>query len=466
MNFNSPEFAIFFPVVLILYGFVFHRERARDLLLLAASYFFYMSWNWMYAGLILLSTAVDYAVGRVLAVEQRARVRKSILVVSLVANLGLLGLFKYFNFFMDLSSDLGGQLGLNFSFVHHHLLLPVGISFYTFQSMSYTIDVYRRHIPSEQSFLKFAVFVSFFPQLVAGPIVRAAQFLPQLHRTPLVTSDRFQSGLLLVFRGLAKKIVIADMLAALGVDAVFAAPAEHSSLTLLLALYAYSFQIYNDFSGYSDIAIGAARMMGFDLPENFNRPYLATNMREFWTRWHITLSTWLRDYLYVPLGGNRRSKVITARNIMITMVLGGLWHGAALNFVLWGAWHGLLLVLSRGQDRSGVVGSWPRVLWARFLCFHLITFSWLLFRVGSVDVLRDYLKGLLAFSGGTMLQPAFFAVLLLAFVTHFIRKDWLDANIERMTRLPVPVQAAGYAGLLLAFAGLSLETQPFIYFQF
>jgi D-alanyl-lipoteichoic acid acyltransferase DltB (MBOAT superfamily) len=466
MNFNSPEFAIFFPVVLILYGFVFHRERARDALLLAASYFFYMSWNWMYAALLLLATAWDYSIGRVLAFEQRERVRKTVLVLSLVANLGLLGLFKYFNFFVDTASDVGGLLGLNLSFVHHHLLLPVGISFYTFQSMSYTIDVYRRKIPCEPSFLKFAVFVSFFPQLVAGPIVRAAQFLPQLHRTPLISSERFQSGLLLVFRGLAKKILIADMLAALGVDAVFAAPAEHSSLTLLLALYAYSFQIYNDFSGYSDIAIGAARMLGFDLPENFNRPYLATNVREFWTRWHISLSTWLRDYLYVPLGGNQRSRLLTARNLMITMLLGGLWHGAALNFVLWGAWHGLLLMLSRGQSRSGVEGSWWRVLWARLLCFHLITFSWLLFRGGSVDVLIDYLKGLAAFSGGTVLHPAFFAVLLLAFAVHFTPKDWLDATLRWLIRLPVPVQAAGYAMLLLAFAGLSLEGQPFIYFQF
>lgn len=466
MSFNSPEFAIFFPVVLILYGFVFHRERARDLLLLAASYFFYMSWNWMYAGLLLLATAWDYSIGRVLAFEQRERVRKTVLILSLAANLGLLGLFKYFNFFVDTAADAGSLLGLNLSFVHHHLLLPVGISFYTFQSMSYTIDVYRRKIQYEPSFLKFAVFVSFFPQLVAGPIVRAAQFLPQLHRTPLISNERFQSGLLLVFRGLAKKIVIADMLAALGVDAVFAAPAEHSSLTLLLALYAYSFQIYNDFSGYSDIAIGAARMMGFDLPQNFNRPYLATNAREFWTRWHITLSTWLRDYLYVPLGGNQRSRLLTARNLMITMLLGGLWHGAALNFVLWGAWHGLLLILSRGQSRSGVEGSWWRVFWARFLCFHLITFSWLLFRVGSVDVLMDYLKGLAAFSGGTVLHPAFFAVLLFASAVHFTPKDWLDATLQRLIRLPVPVQAAGYAMLLLAFAGLSLEGQPFIYFQF
>ncbi len=466
MNFNSPEFAVFFPVVLILYGLVFHRERTRDLFLLAASYFFYMSWNWMYAGLILLSTVVDYGVARMLAVEQRDRMRKVILILSLAANLGLLGVFKYFNFFVDTATDVGSLLGLDLAFIHHDLLLPVGISFYTFQTMSYTIDVYRRSIKCEPDFIKFAVFVSFFPQLVAGPIVRAAEFLPQLHRTPLVSSEHFQSGLLLVFRGLIKKIVIADLLASLGVDAVFAAPAEYSSLTLLLALYGYSFQIYNDFSGYSDIAIGAARMMGYDLPMNFNRPYLATNVREFWSRWHISLSTWLRDYLYIPLGGNRGSRRATIRNIMLTMLLGGLWHGAALNFVLWGAWHGLLLVFSRGQSRTGVVGSPLRTIGARFLCFHLIVFSWLLFRVGSLDTLIDYLRGLAKLSGGTPLHPAFFAVLLLAFAAHFTPKAWLDAQLAWLIKLPVPVQAAGYAGLILAFAGLSLGTPAFIYFQF
>jgi alginate O-acetyltransferase complex protein AlgI len=466
MNFNSPEFAVFFPVVLILYGYVFHRERMRDVILLVASYFFYMSWNWMYAGLILLSTVVDYCVGRMLAVEKRSRVRKAVLIFSLTANLGLLGLFKYFNFFVDTAVGVGSLLGLNLSFVHHEFLLPVGISFYTFQTMSYTIDVYRRRIEYEPDFLKFAVFVSFFPQLVAGPIVRATQFLPQLHRTPLISSERFQSGLLLVFRGLTKKIVIADLLAALGVDAVFAAPAEYSSLTLLLALYGYSFQIYNDFSGYSDIAIGAARMMGYDLPMNFNRPYLATNVREFWTRWHITLSTWLRDYLYIPLGGNQGSKRTTTRNLMVTMLLGGLWHGAALNFVLWGAWHGLLLILARGRSRTGVDGSWLRTIGARILCFHLITFSWLLFRVDSLDILLDYLSGLAALSGGTVLQPAFFAVLLLASAAHFMPKAWLDAQLVRLTKLPVPIQGAGYATLLLVFSGLSLGTPAFIYFQF
>ncbi len=466
MNFNSPEFAVFLPVVLIVYGLVFHRERMRDLFLLVASYVFYMSWNWMYAGLILLSTVWDYWIGRVLAGEQRDRVRKAVLVLSLLANLGLLGVFKYFNFFVDMAADVGSLLGINLSFIHHELLLPVGISFYTFQTMSYTIDVYRRKIEYEPDFLKFAVFVSFFPQLVAGPIVRAAQFLPQLHRTPLISNERFQSGLLLVFRGLTKKIVIADLLAGLGVDAVFAAPGEYSSVTLLFALYGYSFQIYNDFSGYSDIAIGAGRMMGFDLPVNFNRPYLATNVREFWTRWHITLSTWLRDYLYIPLGGGRGSMRTTSRNVMISMLLGGLWHGAALNFVLWGAWHGLLLMLARGQSRTGVEGGWLRVFGARFLCFHLITFSWLLFRVDSLDTLLKYLGGLAALSGGTALHPAFFAVLLLAFAAHFSPKGWLDAQLERLTRLPVSLQAAGYAGLILAFAGLSLETQPFIYFQF
>jgi alginate O-acetyltransferase complex protein AlgI len=466
MNFNSPEFAVFLPVVLVLYGFVFHRERARDVFLLAASYFFYMSWNWKYAGLILLSTVVDYWVGRAMASESRDAVRKTLLVCSLVVNLGVLAIFKYFNFFVDSVAQMGSLFGLELSVIHLNVLLPVGISFYTFQTLSYTIDLYRRKIEYEPDFLKFAVFVSFFPQLVAGPIVRAAQFLPQLHRVPLLSDERFQSGLLLVFRGLFKKIVIADLLASFGVDAVFASPSDYSSFTLLVALYAYAFQIYNDFSGYSDIAIGVARMMGFDLPVNFNRPYMATNVREFWTRWHISLSTWLRDYLYIPLGGNQGSRWLTSRNLMVTMILGGLWHGAATNFVLWGAWHGILLILARGQPRTVVTDNPWRIFAARFLCFHLIVFSWLLFRISSVDTLIEYLAGLASLTGGTVLHPAFFVVLLLAAGIHFTPKAWIDRVSYRLIRFPVPVQAAGYTGLLLIFSGLSLGTPAFIYFQF
>ena len=307
MAFNSPEFLFFFPCVLIVYTLVFHRDRWREVILLVASYVFYMSWNWKYGGLLALSTLVDYSVGRLIASEERPQVKKAILAISLTSNLGLLAVFKYYNFFVDLAAPAVDQFGWNLSWMHHELLLPVGISFYTFQTMSYTIDLYRGEKVLEKDLLRFAVFVAFFPQLVAGPIVRAKQFLPQLRGVPNVTVERFHDGLLLVFRGLFKKIVIADLLATLAIDKVFANPTAYSSWDLLFALYGYTFQIYNDFSGYSDIAIGLARMLGFDLPLNFNRPYLAQNAREFWTRWHITLSTWLRDYLYISLGGNRGS---------------------------------------------------------------------------------------------------------------------------------------------------------------
>ncbi len=466
MNFNSAEFMVFLTVVLVLYAVVFRRELARNLLLLSASYFFYMSWNWKYAGLIALSTVVDYVVALALAGENRQGRRKRLLIVSLVLNLGLLGLFKYYNFFVDLAQGPLTVFGHDVTFLQHHLLLPVGISFYTFQTLSYTIDVYRREIPCERNFVNFALFVSFFPQLVAGPIVRAAHFLPQLHRTPQVSEARFASGMWLMFQGLFKKIVIADLLAGLGVDAVFADPSRFSSLDLLLALYGYAFQIYNDFSGYSDIAIGVARMLGFELPINFNRPYLAENVREFWSRWHITLSTWLRDYLYIPLGGNRCGPWRVKFNLMVTMLLGGLWHGAAIHFVLWGCYHGLLLCAAHGTPRSAPSASPLTRLRRQFVCFHLVVFGWLLFRIGTWDALASYLAGLAQLSGGTALSPLYVGVLALAFLTHVVPRSLFDTLARWWCQQPAFLQGAGYAGLVLAFVGLSLGTPSFIYFQF
>lgn len=468
MTFNSVEFLVFFPVVALLYALVFRHERRRDLLLLIASYAFYMGWNWRYAGLILFSTCVDYWVGARLASTPAMSKRRRLLLVSLILNLGLLGYFKYNNFFAESAGWLFHALGLPFETDRflHTFLLPVGISFYTFQSLSYTIDLYRGRIEVERSWVKFALYVAFFPQLVAGPIVRAADFLPQLRGTPDVSDERVRSGLALMFRGLFKKIVFADLLAALGVDAVFSSPADYSSVTLLLALYGYSFQIYNDFSGYSDIAIGAARVLGFDLPENFRRPYMAQNVREFWTRWHISLSTWLRDYLYIPLGGGRGSPGRVVRNLMITMLLGGLWHGAALNFVLWGGWHGLLLVFARGVPKEYERASAAAISVRRFLCFHLIAVSWLLFRVDSVDQLAAYTTGLVALSTGFQLSWLFFLVLVTTATLHFVSSNWMDRVVVGFTRLPVAVQSATYACLIVLFAGLSFGGPSFIYFQF
>jgi D-alanyl-lipoteichoic acid acyltransferase DltB (MBOAT superfamily) len=466
MNFNSVEFSVFFVVVLLLYSMVFRREIPRHVVLLVASYVFYMCWNWKYAGLIAFSTLVDFLVGLRLGGEQVESRRKALLVVSLMVNLGLLGVFKYLNFFMDVTRYAVSLFGMEIQVAHLNLLLPVGISFYTFQTLSYSIDVYRREIPVERSLLKFAVFVSFFPQLVAGPIVRAADFLPQLQRLPNVTESRCASGLLLVFRGLFKKIIIADLLATLGVDAVFSNPGSFSSWDLLMALYGYSFQIYNDFSGYSDIAIGISRMMGFELSLNFNRPYLSQNVREFWTRWHISLSSWLRDYLYIALGGNRGKPWRVRMNLMLTMLLGGLWHGAAVNFVIWGVWHGLLLSLSRSVDKNAQSAPLALKLWRRFLCFHLVVVSWLLFRIGDWTDLVAYCRGLVRFDGGSVIQPLFYGVLATAFVTHFVSQDMLQRVSERFIRIPAPVQAGIYSALLLLFIGLSLGAPAFIYFQF
>ncbi|MEM8886330.1 MAG: MBOAT family protein [Planctomycetota bacterium] len=466
MNFNSPEFLVFLPFVVAGVFACGRNAFARNFLLLGASYFFYMSWNWRYAGLIALSTVIDYCVGLRLGSEEREGRRKALLVLSLVVNLGMLGVFKYHNFFVDTVESTFGFAGLDLSFLRHEFLLPVGISFYTFQTLSYTIDLYRREIPVERNFVRFAVFVSFFPQLVAGPIVRASEFLPQLRNGPTLRENNVRDGLPLVFKGLFKKVVLADLLAGLGVDAVFADPSAYSSFDLLMGLYGYAFQIYCDFSGYSDIAIGAALMMGFKLPENFNRPYLAQNLRDFWTRWHITLSRWLRDYLYIPLGGNRGSPGRVKFNLMATMVLGGLWHGAAMNFVLWGAWHGILLMFNRSSPRSdATVHGWVLAR-RRLVCFHLVVISWLLFRVTSMENFVEYVTGLAAFSLSTQLSMAYFVVLASAAILHFVPRARVEEWSRRLARMPDPVQGAIYAGLLVLFLAATMQAPAFIYFQF
>jgi alginate O-acetyltransferase complex protein AlgI len=468
LNFNSTEFLFFLPIVLVLYTGVFRHERLRNVVLLVSSFVFYATWNWKYAGLLAFSTVLDYAIGLLLSKEERPRVRKALIATTLTVNLGLLAVFKYYNFFLETAQDTARLLGgsLHLSGLHAYVLLPVGISFYTFQTMSYTIDVYKRQIPAERSLLKFAVFVSFFPQLVAGPIIRASDFLPQLQRPPEVTSEKFHRGLVLVFQGLVKKIVLGDLLASLAVDDVFASPGRFSSWDLLLALYGYAFQIYNDFSGYSTIAIGLGTMMGFWIPENFNRPYLAQSPREFWSRWHISLSTFLRDYLYIPLGGNRGAPGRVRRNLFLTMLLGGLWHGAALHFVFWGAYHGVLLMFGRSAPRAAQATSGLLVWGRRAVCFHLVCVGWLLFRSPDAANLLAYARGLLSFSAGSRLHPLYYAVLLLSFAAHVVPRDAIERVGHRFARLPVVVQGAVYAGAILLLCGFTLGSKSFIYFQF
>jgi D-alanyl-lipoteichoic acid acyltransferase DltB (MBOAT superfamily) len=464
VNFNSPQYLLFLPIVLIGFLLVRRHERWRDLWLLVASYFFYMSWNWKYAGLIGLSTLLDYTLALLMARQERPAPRKLLLTISLCSNLGLLCLFKYYNFFVDTVAAAVGADPTSGGWLHVHLLLPVGISFYTFQSLSYTVDVYRRHMPPERSLLKFALFVAFFPQLVAGPIVRAIDFIPQLHREPQQDSRGFNRGLALIFQGLFKKVIIADLLATLGVDAVFADPTSFSSLDLMLALYGYAFQIYCDFSGYSDVAIGSAALFGYDLTLNFRRPYLAENVRDFWSRWHISLSTWLRDYLYIPLGSNRRGAWRTRVNLLVTMLLGGLWHGAAMNFVLWGLYHGVLLIGSHArnaqpQTRGNI---WLR----RIVCFHLICGGWLLFRVSDMATLAAFLRGVSQLTLDTRLKPLYLGVLALAIVLHVMPAGLIERLRHRLADCPAPVQAAVYTALLLIFSGAAIGAPSFIYFQF
>jgi alginate O-acetyltransferase complex protein AlgI len=342
--FNSLLFFAFLAIVLPLYFSL--KGRGQVLLCLIASYVFYGAWDWRFLGLIALSTIVDYCVALKLEASEAPAVRKRLLILSLALNLGLLGVFKYYNFFIGSFRDLLTSLGFSPGELTLEIILPVGISFYTFQTLSYTIDVYRREIRAERSLLRFATFVAFFPQLVAGPIVRASDFLPQLYVTHRFHRVRALGGAAQMALGFFKKIVVADS-AALVVETVFTEPSVHTSIGLIVGVVFYAFQIYGDFAGYSDIAIGLARVMGFKFPPNFRQPYVSQSFSEFWTRWHISLSSWLRDYLYIPLGGNRHGTLATYRNLMITMLLGGLWHGAEWKFVIWGGLHGAYLILQR-----------------------------------------------------------------------------------------------------------------------
>jgi alginate O-acetyltransferase complex protein AlgI len=390
MLFNSWVFVPFLSVVLILYRALPHRGQNRMLLL--ASWFFYGWWDWRFLLLLLASTTVDYTLARAMYVAESPVRKRRLLQTSLAFNLGLLGFFKYFNFFVDSASALLTSFGLSGLTTHLDVVLPVGISFYTFQEISYVVDVYRGTMAPATRWSDYALYVAFFPHLVAGPIQRT-DLLPQIQNPRTVTRRQVGAGAWLVLTGLFKKVVIADNLAGIA-DGVFTRSSV-SGPAVLIGVYAFAYQIYCDFSGYSDIARGVAKWLGVELMVNFDRPYLARNPSEFWQRWHISLSTWLRDYLYIPLGGNRGSLGQTCRNLMVTMVLGGLWHGAAWTFVLWGLYHGLLLVGHRlwsGGRRasSSVVGS----AMSRVLMFHAACYGWLLFRAQNVGQVAAFTEAL------------------------------------------------------------------------
>ncbi len=390
MLFNSIQFLIFFPTVILLYFWIPYRYRW--ILLLIASYYFYMSWKPEYAVLILLSTAVDYYAGIKMGDAKDKNEKKKYLFASFVFNLGLLFTFKYFNFFSDSFRLFVDQFSLQFDPIHLKLLLPVGISFYTFQSLSYTIDVYRERIKPERHFGIFALYVSFFPQLVAGPIERADNLLPQFRKKFDFDYKRITDGLKIMLWGFFLKVVIADRLG-MAVEQAYGNPEQYSGLPLLLATYFFSFQIYCDFAGYSLIAIGSAQIMGYNLMDNFRRPYFSKSIAEFWKRWHISLSTWFRDYLYIPLGGNRVAKSRWLFNLFVVFLVSGLWHGANWNFVIWGGLHGAYLVGSIvtenirnsfvkiiGLSKIPKVHSFVKI----FITFHLVALGWIFFRTDNV----------------------------------------------------------------------------------
>ncbi|MGB0766092.1 MAG: MBOAT family O-acyltransferase [Phycisphaeraceae bacterium] len=459
--------------------------RAQNAMLLAASYVFYGWWDWRFCGLLAASTVIDYCVGRAMHATDAERRRKWLLYLSLAANLGMLGFFKYFDFFAESVRSGLESLGMQANPVLLEVVLPVGISFYTFQTLSYTIDIYRRKLEPTRDFMAFALFVSFFPQLVAGPIERASHLLPQMLRPRRVHLTEAHAGLYLILWGLFKKIVIADNMAPLCND-VYNHYWEYRGLSLIVATAAFAFQIYCDFSAYSNIARGCGKLLGFDLMVNFRLPYFAVSPSDFWRRWHISLSTWLRDYLYIPLGGNRGGRWNTQRNLMVTMLLGGLWHGASWNFVLWGLFHGLILAVYRVADKRPIdapvrtAGDYVNYLVRVGIMLVLTLIGWVLFRAtgvfdesgqivrGSLDQIAHILTAWATLDGlGQGLRmgyKVFFyaAPLIVVQVAQYRSRDMMI-----MTRLPAVLLGVWY-GLLIAaiFVLGARDPVEFIYFQF
>lgn len=477
MLFNSWQFIAFFIVVYALYRVLDHRWQNR--MLLAASYFFYGCWSWRFLSLLWISTVVDYFCGLKIGCCSDSRKKKMYLAISVVLNLCFLGFFKYFNFFIGNFESLLHHFGLNAGFPLLHIILPVGISFYTFQEISYVVDVYRGDLKPVRSLPDYALFVVYFPHLVAGPIQRPTTLIPQVTSKRTISHEQIREGLFLVAWGMFKKVIIADGLAPIA-NMVFADPGQVSGWQVLLGVYAFAFQIYCDFSGYTDIARGVSKLMGFELMVNFNLPYFASSPREFWRRWHISLSTWIRDYLYISLGGNRKGELRTYLNLMVTMTLAGLWHGAAWTFVIWGAYHGLLLAGQRFIEPF-----WQKAFSfkSRFIkgmlelsgilvTFHLVCLGWLLFRARSLDQVVNMVKSL--FSDWALDWKTFyyfkelslFVWLLLLFqLFQFFKKDlrWL---LFASPRTKITFAAFAAAVVFVIYAIGMPSSQEFIYFQF
>ncbi len=498
MLFASPLYGVFLFVTYVAFWALRRRSFLRPLFLTAASYLFYfvgtydsavdqevplgpLRWTLLCVAIIFVGSSLDFFVGRMLGRTENPHARRALLLVSVVYYLGVLSVFKYFNFAIDSFVAVMSWAGVTVSPTHLRLVLPFGISFFTFETMSYTIDVYRREIPPANRYLDYLLFVCFFPHLVAGPIVRPKSMLPQLAAEPVATDTMKAEGLFQIATGLCKKIVIGDTLGINLVNRVFDNPERYSSLEVLVAVYAYAIKIYADFSGYTDVAIGSAKLFGYELPKNFDAPYISRSLQEFWHRWHISLSSWLRDYLYISLGGNRGSTWRTYRNLMLTMVLGGLWHGASWNFVIWGALHGGALAVNRAwarrpgarahapahaRESEEEIG--PGTIVSVFATFHFVCFAWIFFRAPTFAHATLMLErmGKLTFDSPN-LAPKVMAILALGFLTHFMPRTWFFRIRNTFVESPAVVQGVALAvfAYVLHFAS-GVKAEPFIYGQF
>ena len=474
MLFNSLTFIAFFLIVLGLH-YTIRSWNKQKFILLIGSYLFYAAWNPPFVILLWISTLVDWFVGKALVQEEVARKRKILLSISLVANLGLLGFFKYGGFLLENFVDLMNVMGIDFQAAEPNIILPVGISFYTFQTLSYTLDIYFRKARPTGSFLDFALYVTFFPQLVAGPIVRAMDFLPQCAEPKRATRDQFGWGLYFITLGLFQKVVLADGFLSSASDTVFGfKEGAIYSLDAWLGLLAFSAQIFCDFAGYSTCAIGVALCLGFILPDNFRSPYAAIGLSDFWRRWHITLSTWLRDYLYIPLGGNRKGNVRTLLNLMITMFLGGLWHGASWTFVVWGLLHGFYLAVEQVLRQTFGHVTWAKHPTSRFamgfFTFFLVTLTWVFFRASDFPSAWSMMGSLFAWDGNgaillstlDMIKVSLVVVGLLA--SHiYLREKGLEHAMQNFPAwFVVTIWVIMLFGLIMMQGGAN----AFIYFQF
>ncbi|MDR1003835.1 MAG: MBOAT family protein [Prevotellaceae bacterium] len=473
MLFSSGLFLWLFAAFFVVYVALQRRLTARLLFVTAFSYYFYYKSSGVYFFLLAIVTVGDFLIARLMAVERSSWLRRAWLFISVLLNIGLLCYFKYTNFLIDFVASLtGGTLR------HYDIFLPVGISFFTFQSLSYTIDVYRRQITPLTHLLDYAFYVSFFPQLVAGPIVRARDFIPQIRRPLFVSKEMFGHGIFLIMTGLFKKAIISDYISINFVERVFANPGLYSGVENLMGVYGYALQIYCDFSGYSDMAIGIALLLGFHFPKNFDSPYKSASITEFWRRWHISLSSWLRDYLYISLGGNRRGRFRQYLNLIITMFLGGLWHGASWNFVLWGTFHGVALALHKlwmtvTGRKKGAQSHGIRRLLGVVVTFHVVCFGWIFFRNTDFSSSLEMIHRIATQLHPELLPqlitgyPVVFALMALGFLLHFCPDKWEAGCSRAVVRLPLAGKALLMLVLVYAVIQMkSAQIQPFIYFQF